>query len=55
MFPLQSLADVHVYVSKHVSKDSRGWNDGRTQDRYLSRVMETEQGIGFDVLRTWAI
>ena len=54
-FPLQSLVDLHVYVPEHGGNTLGGQNDVRTQDRNLFRIVEIGHGIGFDVLRTWAV
>ena len=49
-FPLQGLAHVHIYVPKHGGYNSRRHYYGCTRNRNLSRIIETGQGIGFNVV-----
>ena len=48
--PLQSLANVHIYIPDHWSYDWGGRDYNCTLDRSLSQILETGQGIGLSVL-----
>jgi hypothetical protein len=39
--PLQSLADVHIYIPDHSSYNSGGWDYRSIMDRTLSRIVES--------------